>query len=162
MNVVIIFAGLAIVLFTAAFVTRRRFGLLGLALAAGSILSSLWGFDAGLVVSSMGIFPSGSLTNAVTLSLIVLLPSILLLLHGHTYKDLISRAIGSLMFALLALAFLVQPLGGVLPLDGIGMNVYTWLVQYKDVIISVGLILAVVDLFFTKSAVPLREHKSKR
>jgi hypothetical protein len=162
MNVVIIFAGLAIVLFTAAFVTRRRFGLLGLALATGSILSSLWGFDAGLVVSSMGIFPSGSLTNAVTLSLIVLLPSILLLLHGHTYKDLISRAIGSLMFALLALAFLVQPLGGVLPLDGIGMNVYTWLVQYKDVIISVGLILAVVDLFFTKSAVPLREHKSKR
>jgi hypothetical protein len=162
MNVVIIFAGLAIVLFTAAFVTRRRFGLLGLALAAGSILSSLWGFDAGLVVSSMGIFPSGSLTNAVTLSLIVLLPSILLLLHGHTYKDLISRAIGSLMFALLALAFLVQPLGGVLPLDGIGMNVYAWLVHYKAVIISVGLILAVVDLFFTKPATPLRERKSKR
>jgi hypothetical protein len=162
MNVVIIFAGLAILLFAAAFATRRRFGLLGLALAAGSILSGLWGFDAGLVVSSVGIFPSGTLTNAVTLSLIVLLPSILLLLHGHSYKDFISRAIGSLMFALLALAFLVQPLGGVLPLDGAGLNVYAWLVHYKDVIISVGLILAVVDLFFTKPAPPLRERKSKR
>jgi hypothetical protein len=162
MNVVIIFAGLAIVLFAAAFATRRRFGLLGLALAAGSILSTLWGFDAGLVVSSMGIFPSGTLTNAITLSLIVLVPSILLLFHGHMYKDIISRVIGSLMFAVLALAFLVQPLGGVLSLQGSGLNVYRWLVQYKDVIISVGLILAVVDILFTKPAAPLRERKSKR
>jgi hypothetical protein len=158
----IIFAGLMIILFAVAFATRRRFGLLGLALAAGSILSSLWGFDASLVVSSMGIFPSGALTNAITLSLIVLLPSILLLFHGHSYKDFISRVIGSLMFAALALAFIVQPLGGVLSLDGTGLNVCRWLIQYKDVIISVGLILAVVDILFTKPAASLRERKSKR
>ena len=47
MNVVLIFGLLAVVLFGSAFVTRRRFGLLGLALAAGSILSGLWGYDAG-------------------------------------------------------------------------------------------------------------------
>lgn len=160
MNVVIIFAGIAVVLFAAAFVTRRRFGLLGLALAAGSILSTLWSFDAGLVVSSFG-FPSNALTNAITTSVIVLIPAIVLFFHGYTYKDFISRTIGALMFTLLALAFLVQPLGGVFTLSGFGANVYDKLVTYKDVIISIGLILAVLDLFFTKRA-SHTERKSKR
>ncbi len=162
MNVVMVFAGLAVVLFVAAFITRRRFGLLGLSLAAGSILSTLWGFDAGLVVSTVGIVPSGTLTTAVTLSLIVLLPAVILLFHGYTYKSGIGRVVGAALFTLLALAFLVQPLGGALPLDGMGANIYRQLVQYKEAIISIGLVLAILDLFFTKPASPLLDRKSKR
>jgi hypothetical protein len=162
MNVVIIFAALAIVLFIAAFMTKRRFGLLGLALAAGSILSTIWSFDAGLVVSAIGIFPAGPLTTAITLAFIVLLPAIVLLFHGYTYKGLFGRVMGATLFTLLALAFLVEPLGFALPLDGIGANVYEKFVQYKEVIISVGMVIAVIDLFFTKPAAPLIERKSKR
>lgn len=162
MNVVIIFAVLAIVLFMAAFTTKRRFGLLGLALAAGSILSTIWSFDAGLVVSAIGIFPPGPLTTAITLALIVLLPAIVLLFHGYTYKGLFGRVMGATLFTLLALAFLVEPLGFALPLDGIGANVYEKFVQYKEVVISVGMVIAVIDLFFTKPAAPLIERKSKR
>jgi hypothetical protein len=162
MNVVMVFGGLAVVLFVAAFITRRRFGLLGLALAAGSILSTIWSFDAGLVVGAVGIVPPGQLTTAVTLSLIVLLPAIVLLFHGYTYKSLIGRIVGAILFTLLALAFLVQPLGVALPLDGIGTNIYEQLVKYKEVIISIGMVLAVLDLFFTKPAAPLIDRKSKR
>jgi len=152
MNVVLIFGLLALALFGSAFVMRRRFGLLGLALAAGSILSGLWGYDAGLVVSSLGIFPSGPLMTAVTLAAIVLLPAVLLLFHGYTYKNMVGQIIGALLFTLLALAFLVEPLGHALILEGTGVDVYTWLVNNRQIIIGIGMVLAVVDLFFTKPA----------
>lgn len=162
MDIIVFFAGLAVALFVAAFIAKRRFGLLGLALAAGSILSTIWSFDAGLVVSSIGIVPSGPLTTAVTLCIIVLLPAVVLLFHGYTYKNLFARIVGSLLFTVLALAFLIEPLGYALSLQGIGAEAYKWLLANKDIIISVALVLAVVDLFFTKPAAPLIEKKSKK
>ncbi len=149
---IIVFAGLAIVLFAGAFISRRRFGLLGLALTAGATLSTIWSYDAGLVVSSTGLLPEGVITQAVTQSLVVLLPAILLLFHGYAYKNILSRVIGSLLFTLLALAFLVEPIGYALPLEGVGATVYSTLKEYKGGIISLGVVLAVVDLFFTKPA----------
>ncbi len=160
MNVALVFGVLAVTLFVSAFITRRRFGLLGLALASGSILSGIWGYDAGLVVSAVGIVPSGPLTTAATLAAIVLLPAVLLLFHGYTYKTTVGRIFGALLFSLLALAFLVEPLGHALILQGAGADVYTKLVANREVIIGIGLVLAVIDLFFTKPA-HLAEKKSK-
>jgi hypothetical protein len=159
MNVVIVFAVLAVVLFGAAYLTKRRFGLLGLALAAGSILSTIWDSTAGLLVSASGVVPKGPLTDAVTLSLLVLLPPIILLFHGTTYKTHLPRIIGSLAFAVLALAFLVVPLGHALPLSGVGAQAYQWLEINRNLVISGGMILAVIDLFFTK---PASHHTEKR
>jgi hypothetical protein len=152
MNVVVVFAILAVVLFVGAYISKRRFGLLGLALAAGSILSTIWNYDAGLIVSAIGIIPEGPVTTAVTLSLIVVLPAILLLFHGYTYKHIIGRLVGAFLFTVLTLAFLVEPLGYVFTVEGSGSEAYMWLLNNKDVIISIGMIIAVVDLFFTKPA----------
>lgn len=160
MNVVVVFGILAVALFVSAFITRRRFGLLGLALAAGSILSGIWSYDAGLMVGSTGLFPTGPLTTAATLSVIVLLPAVVLLFHGTTYKNTAGQVIGSLLFTLLALAFLVEPLGYALTLEGVGADVYRWLADNKETIIGLGLILAVTDLFFSKPA-HLLERKGK-
>lgn len=159
MVVVVIFGVLALALFIGAFLSRRRFGLLGLALTAGSTLSSIWSYDAGLVVSSTGLVPDGPLTNAVALSLIVLLPAIILLFHGYTYKENVARVIGSLLFTLLALAFLVEPIGFALPLSGVAADVYNWLVAHKEVIISIGVVLAIIDLFFTKPKILEKDRK---
>lgn len=152
MSVVLVFAVLALILFVSAYITKRRFGLLGLALAAGSILSGLWSYDADLVVGATGLFPSGPLTTAITLSAIVMLPAGILLFHGYTYKSVLGRIIGALLFTLLALAFLVEPLSHALTLEGLGVDVYSQLVNNKDIIIGFGLVLAVVDLFLTKPA----------
>lgn len=149
---IVVFAGVALVLFVGAYVSKRRFGLLGLALTAGATLSSIWTYDAGLLVSSLGLVPEGVITQAVTQSLVVLLPAILLLFHGYSYKSKLSRLVGSLLFTVLALAFLVEPIGYALPLSGFGATVYETLKQYKAIIVSVGVVLAVVDLFFTKPA----------
>ncbi len=159
MNVAIVFAILAVALFGVAYVSKRRFGLLGLALATGSLLSGLWGYDAGLVMSGIGIFPKGSITTAATLAIIVVLPAILLLFHGYSYKNIVGRIIGSTLFMLLALAFLVQPLGQAFSLEGVGVNFYQLLANNRDTIISLGLVIAVVDLFLTK---PARMHENKK
>lgn len=152
MQVIIVFSILALVLFASAFLTGRRFGLLGLALAAGSILSEIWNTDAGLIVSATGLVPSGPITDTVTLALLVLLPPAVLLFHGTTYRSHIPRIIGAFLFTLLALAFLIQPLGHSLSLQGLGADVFNWLDTNRVVIISVGIILAVVDLFMTNPA----------
>lgn len=151
MTIVLVCIFIAAVLFASAFMARRRFGLLGLALAAGSLLSSIWGYDVGLVVSGLGV-PSSQLTSAVVPSLIILLPAGALLFHGYTYKNLIGRIVGASLFTLLAFAFLIEPLGHVLVLQGTGAVVYSWLVGNRTIIIGLGMVIAVVDIFLTKPA----------
>ncbi len=159
MTVVMVFVLIAVVLFVAAFLSRRRFGLLGLALTAGATLSSIWSYDAGLLISALGILPSGPTTNAVALSAVVLLPAALLLFHGYVYKTRLGRVIGATLFTLLALAFLVEPLEYTLPLTGDAAMIFTFIKDQKDLIISFGVVAAVTDIFFTK---PVRNDKDKR
>lgn len=149
MDVIIVYVAIAVVLFVAAFMARRRFGLIGLALAAGFLLSDIWGYNIGILVDALGV-PSGPLTSAATLSTLVLLPAGVLMFHGYTYKGLISRVAGAALFTILALAFLVEPIGHVLTPQGIGAEVYTWLANNNSSIIAIGLSVAVLDLFFTK------------
>lgn len=159
---IFVLAAVAVVLFTLAFISKRRFGLLGLALTAGATLSTIWSYDAGLVISSLGILPEGVITQAVTQSLVVLLPAILLLFHGYAYKKIPGRIVGSLLFTVLALAFLAEPISYALPLDGINGQVYATIRNYKDVIISAGVVLSVVDLFFTKPVHLAEKEKKKK
>ena len=158
---IIVLGALALALFFGAFISKRRFGLLGLALTAGATLSTIWSYNAGLVVAATGVVPDGVITQAVAQSLVVLLPAILLLFHGYSYKGIVGRIVGALLFTVLALAFLVEPLSYALPLDGSGGVVYSTIRQYKDIIISAGVILAVIDLFFTKPAHLAEKSKKK-
>ena len=159
MEVILICVVIAVALFAAAFITKRRFGLLGLALAAGSILSGIWEYDAGLVASFFGI-PTGPLAATAVSAVIVLLPAGVLLFHGDSYKSLVGRIIGASLFTLLASAFLIEPLAHVLMLQGLGADVFRWLLNNKNMIIGVGLIVAVIDLFLTKPAhLAIRRHK---
>ncbi len=158
MDVFIVYIVVAAVLFIGSFMAKRRFGLLGLAIAAGSILSGIWSYGVELMVGGVGL-PSGPLTTAVVQSTIIILPAGVLLFHGYTYKTLFGRVIGAGLFAILATAFLIEPLGHVLMPHGLGANIYSWLVDNRDMIIGVGLTLAVLDLFTTK---PIQLADKKR
>ena len=112
-------------------------------------------------MAATGVVPDGVITQAIAQSLVVLLPAILLLFHGYSYKGVVGRIVGALLFTVLALVFLVEPLSYALPLDGTGGLVYSTIRQYKDIIISTGVILAVIDLFFTKPAHLAEKSKKK-
>lgn len=158
MQILLVCLLIAVLLFASAFMARRRFGLLGLSLAAGSLLSGIWAYEAGLIASALGI-PSGPVSEAIILMIIILLPAGVLLFHGYTYKSLIGRIVGASLFTLLAFAFLIEPLGHVLVLNGDGADVYQWLINNKTFIIGLGLIVAVIDLFLTK---PIQLPNKKR
>lgn len=157
MNVVVIFLIVVVALFVVAFATKRRFGVLGLALAAGAMLSSLWTEKLTPLVEQSGVVsitlpPLASLVAAA----LVLLPAVLLFFSGPTYKHKGQRAAGSLAFAVLALALLLEPLGSALILQDTGKQVYDFFVQNRVYIVTVGLVFALFDILATKTP---RHHK---
>lgn len=159
MNMIIILSVVAVLIFVAAFITKRRFGLLGLALAAGSILSGIWGYDIGLEASAFGA-PSGTLTAAIVSCLIILFPAGILLFHGDKYKTLAGRIIGASLFTILAIAFMIEPLSHAITPQGFGSDAFTWLVKNSNTVIGLGLVAAIVDLFLTKTPhLPKKNHK---
>jgi hypothetical protein len=144
MENIVVCAVAAVGLFGATFSSKRRFGLLGLGLAAGSVLSDVWSSSSSVIVTILGIDKS-PLTSAIVLCLIILLPSIILLFSGSTYKTTAGRLIGSILFAVLAMAFLTKPLGETLNFSGLLANIYSCFVANRGLIIGVGVSFAVVD-----------------
>lgn len=151
MNIVIIYGVILLILFGMAYVTKRRFGVLGLALAAGAMLSELWAEKLTPVVASTGLQLMAPPLATVVAVVLVLLPAILLFTSGPTYTKKTERLIGALLFALLAVALLIEPLGSGLVLEGEALTVYEYLYEYRVYIVTTGLVIALLDLLFTKT-----------
>lgn len=141
-----LFMVLGLVLFGLAFMTRRRFGVLGLALAAGSLLSSLWATSLVTMIESMNNNLSGIAVAGYVAAALVLLPAVLLLFSGPAYRGAHSRLTGALLFAVFALILVSAPLGSALVLDDMGRTIYDALQHYQTYIITVGVALAILDL----------------
>jgi hypothetical protein len=148
---IIVLGIIAAVLFGAAFVTKRKFGMLALGLTAGVMLSGLWAAKLTPIVAQAGFVLVKPPLEAVVATALTLLPAILLLFTGKKQKSLPLRAIGAGAFAVLAITFLLEPIGAALVIDTTGQPVYDFLVKYHDAIITAGLALAVLDLLFAKS-----------
>lgn len=141
-----LFVALGLVLFGLAFMTRRRFGVLGLALAAGSLLSSMWATPLITMIESMNPALSGIAIAGYVAAALVLLPAVLLLFSGPAYKGTHGRLTGALLFAVFALILISAPLGSALILDDMGRMIYDALQQYQTYIVTIGVALAVLDL----------------
>lgn len=144
-----IFAGIGLFLFAAAFFSKRRFGLLGLGLAAGYVLSGLWLSTAEFMVSVSGVVPSGVVSNFVATAILIVLPPLVLMMHGYSYSTLTGRLIGSSLFTVLGLAFLAEPITKAIILDGVGLQVLNWLSANSTLIIGIGVMAAVFDVFIS-------------
>lgn len=138
-------------LFAAAFLSKRRFGLLGLGLTAGAVLSPIWGENAGYVVSATGLLREGPLVNVIAVAAITIVPAVLFMFHGYSYKSMFGRVVGSLLFAGLAIGLLIAPLASVLTFTGPVGGVYQWFVANRDLVISAGVVFAIVDTLTAKA-----------
>lgn len=147
--VFIIFVGL---LFALPFFTKRRVGVPALALAAGSTLAHLWVGDVTPIVASTGLILVRPPLESVVFATITVLPALLLLFSGPRYSSLVWRVLGSLMFALLAAALLLETFGSAVVIEGPGKQLYDWLTQQQTAIITIGLVLALGDLLLGKKA----------
>lgn len=159
MSVAIVFGIVLLLLFGLAYVTKRRFGVLGLALAAGSMLSELWAAQLTPLVREAGlVVQSPPLITVVSVAL-VLLPAVFLLFSGPSYRDTGRRVLGAFLFAALAFALLIEPLGSALVLQAEGRTIYEFFSDNRVYIVTIGLIIAVVDLLGVHTS---RAHKASK
>lgn len=152
MNVAIVYGVTLLLLFGLAYVTKRCFGVLGLALAAGAMLSNLWAQQLTPIVKSTGFDIATPPLATVVAVMLVLLPALVLLTSGPSYRNRTEQVIGALLFATLAVALLIEPLGSGLVLQGDSKQVYDWFYENRVYIVTLGLIAALVDLLFAKTS----------
>ena len=149
---------ITIVLFVLPFATRRRFGTLGLALAAGSLLSSLWSHDVTRLVNDMGVSLTAPPLESIVIVVLTVLPALLVLHGSPSYHSSIPRLLGSGLFAFMGIGLLLTPLEAGLIIEGSGRAVYDFLLQNQTIIVTIGLVAAVADIFFTKVVKSPRLH----
>lgn len=157
MNALLVLAVLLVALFALAYLTRRRFGVLGLALCAGSLLSTSWASTLTPWVESHGIDFVSPPLSAVVSTLLILGPALLLLFSGPTYSSHIQRIAGAAAFALLAFVFLLQPIGIAFVFDESTSQFYNTIQQSSNLIIVVGILVALGDMLITRTP-----HHAKR
>lgn len=147
----LILAAIAVALFALAFLTKRRFGVLGLGLSAGALLSGSWSGQVATFFTQQGITISGFSTQALAVCLLTLAPALLLLIGGPTYSKKMLALVGSAGFALLGLLLV---LGSITPLTNAPTNVQNILdlaTTYQPGLVALGVALAVIDMFLARS-----------
>ncbi|MDB5167754.1 MAG: conserved rane protein of unknown function [Candidatus Saccharibacteria bacterium] len=150
MTFIVAFLVIISVLFVIAYISNRRFGIRGLALVSGAMISSLWVSDLTPLIAQAGLVLVQPPLETVVSVTLTLLPAMLLLSSGQQNKSTIRRILGALLFALLAVSLLLTPIGAALVVENPGDQLYMFMVQYRDAIITICLIAATIDLAFTK------------
>jgi hypothetical protein len=142
---------IVMVLFAIVFFTKRRYGILALALAGGAMLSTLWVGDLTPIIAQAGFVLIKPPLESVVASALVLLPAILLLTSGPVYQSTVQRTLCALLFAVFAVVLLLEPIGSALVIEGPGKEVYDFLVANRVGIITICMVVAISDILFTKT-----------
>lgn len=159
-GVVALVVGL-VVFWLLAYVSKRRFGVLGLALAAGALISRAWSDQLlGLLERADVTLASLSMTGVVSICL-VLLPAAVLLFSGPAYQNKRGRVVGAILFATLATTLVAEPISSMLVLDTLGRTVFDYLAIYHNYIITVGVVLAVLEVLAIHTVGGKGKSKSK-
>ena len=159
MSVLIVFMIIIGVIFAAAFLSARRFGVLALGLAAGSVLASLWGDSLAIWMIKLDVDVSGVSMGAVSTAILQILPIVILVLSGPRYYSKFERILSALAIGVLTAAFLVQPLGKFMVLQSEAASAYNWLAGIWQYVVTVGLAMGIIDLFLLHSS--KKSHSKK-
>lgn len=149
------------IFFALAFVSKRRFGTLGLALAAGALLANHVTVWLAAQITYFDI-PTGSLSAKVAAnSVLTLLPALLLLVSGPAYTNKKHAIFGALMFAIMATLLTLSPLASVLPSDELARTVLPFIATYSDGILTLAIGLSVADAWLTHNLPPRKKKHSE-
>jgi len=150
----VIFSLIIAALFAVAFFSKRRVGVAGLALAAGAMLASMWVGDVTPFIVQAGIVIVKPPLESVVTAALTLLPAVMVLFVGATYKSTVQRVIGSALFALFAVALLLPSIGAALVIDTAGKPLFDFFNEYRTLIVTIGLVFSVLDIIFVKIPKP--------
>lgn len=148
------------ILFALPFIMKRRFGLLGLALAAGALLSSYWTDAVQAFLESQGVeLTQPPLASVVAVSLI-LLPAIVLMFSAPACNGKIIRIISSAAFAVMAFLFILPELQNIFVINPGAEPVLETIIEFKTTILAALIVYATVDVLLGQGK-PSRRGKNK-
>lgn len=157
----IVVAGLLVILLAAMFMTKRRFGVLALALCAGSLLAAYWTSGAVELLHQRGIHLTMPPLDAAVAAGLTVAPALALFVAGPKYTTIIPRIIGSLLFVALTFVLLAEPLQEAIMFDTTSQKVIETAVRYQNIAIAMAIGLAVVDIMTIRSKKRDEHHKKK-
>jgi hypothetical protein len=147
------------VLFLLAFFTKRRFGYLGLGLAAGVLLNQLVGGPLGEALQHTGLNVSPLQLKDVSTIVLTILPSVLLLWTGPKHRQKLGRFLTSLFYALITTALILLPITHAFPVEDANVrNVLTLISDVQLPLLTFCIILAIVDILLPNKSI----DKSKK
>ena len=147
MTGLIIIVATFLVLFFLAFFTKRRFGYLGLGLAAGVLLNQLAGGLLSDLLSGTGLNVDPLQPKDVVAIILTILPSVLLLWTGPKHHQKLGRFLTSLLYALITTALILLPITQAFPVeDANARNILTLISDVQIPLLTFGIILAILDI----------------
>lgn len=154
MDIALLFGIIVLIVALVAFLSARRFGVLALALAAGSVLAGLWADWLNELLKSSQIVVPGLPLGVLAEVILLIAPLAVLLFSGPKYRGRLVLIFSALAIGLLVVAFLIQPLGEFLVLQGDALVFYEWVSGVWQYVVTIGLILGVIDLFLLHTRKP--------
>jgi hypothetical protein len=152
-----ILLGIGLVLFSLSFVTNRRYGVLGLGLTAGLVLSQEVSKELADFLKYLD-FPVEPLPFMTAAGMfLILAPALIMLFSGPKYTDKRYAIIGSVLFAIYGIVLLIAPLVSSMPsADRAAIQpLLTMLAMNTSLIITVGVVTAVLDVMHSQGKAPL-------
>lgn len=158
---VIVSIVVALALFALAYVSRRRFGIMGLALTAGALLASQMTKDLSNLIAENK-FPVEPLSAISAASIfLTLLPALVLLFGGPHYKKRNDAMVGAVGFTIMAMLLIIDPLTTSMPPDQLMQPLLTWVLTYKSILLAFMIAAAIIDAWMIRIAPPPEDGKKK-
>ena len=158
---VIVSLVISLALFGISFLSRRRFGVLGLALTAGALLASQMTKDLSHLIVDYKIPIEPLSTISAASIFLTLLPAIVLLLSGPSYKKRKQAVLGAVAFTVMAMLLILGPLTSSLPPDRLMDPFLRWVADYNSVLLALGIGVAVADAWMIHNLPSSDEAKKK-
>ena len=159
---VIVSLVIALALFAVAYASRRRFGILGFALATGALLADYMTKDLSRLIAENKV-PVEPLSAVSAASIfLTLLPALILLLGGPHYKKRNDALVGGVAFAVMAVLLILRPLTDSLPPDRLMQPFLNWVVTYQSLLLAIAVGAAIIDVWMIRTVTPPEDPKKKK
>lgn len=152
MSYIVVLSLVAATLFGLSYVTKRRFGVLVLALVAGGMLATMWTETLTPLVASAGLVTVKPPLSSLVAMIITLAPALVLLMGGPTAHGKHERLYGSSVFAVTATVLVFRWLNDALVIEGSGTILHGFIQDYQAVILTICVIAAIFDVLMTHTA----------
>lgn len=152
----------AAVLFALAWLSRRNLGVPTLALAAGALLADIWTKSLTPVVAQAGLVITSPPLTSIVAVVLTLLPAVAVMFRsGRAPSSKVWNIAGALVFAFLAVMLTYGAFSAAVVLDDASHPYVAQITQYRNLIITVGVIFAIAETGFHRKPSEAAAKKKK-